>query len=260
MCGAPIWSAIACCRPRLRAARPGRPAGSRPCTPLLARRIQGADHRRPPRRRSTSRRRRPAAASPRDPGPRGRTAPMSRSGRGAPDRDRHRPAQWPRGQSDAPGPGHVGDEVLGQQRQEPGARGWIGVDDLKGGLDDRDLRRGGRAKPQESAVGSQGSLRHDRGRTATAGQRRRFGQGRKGAGIVGLLLRVAKPDEEISVFVIGNIEGGTVVQRRAVPPGAPRPGTAAWPRNHRPSSPSAGPRRASRPGCSGALSGPRGGS
>ena len=119
----------------------------------------------------------------------------------------------------APGPGDVGDEVFGQQRQEPGARGRIGVDDLKGGLDDRHLRRGGLAEPQEPVVGSQGSLRHDRVRAAAAGQRRRFGQGRKGAGIVGLLLRVAEPDEEISVFVIGNVEGGAVVQRRPVPPG-----------------------------------------
>jgi hypothetical protein len=75
------------------------------------------------------------------------------------------------------------------------------------------------AEPQEPAVGGQGGLRHDRGRTTATGQRRRFGQGREGAKIVGLLLSVAEPDEETSALAIRDIEGGAVVERRPVPAG-----------------------------------------
>ena len=89
------------------------------------------------------------------------------------------------GQPDAPGPSHVGDEIFGQQGEEPGARGRIGVGHFEGGLDERHLRGGGGAEPQEPAVGGQGSLRHDRGRTTATGQRRRFGQGREGTGTAG---------------------------------------------------------------------------
>ena len=123
------------------------------------------------------------------------------------------------GQPDAPGPGHLGDENLGQQGEEPGARGRIGVGHFEGGLDERDLRGGSRAEPEEPAVGGQGGLRHDRGRTTAPGQRRRFGQGREGARIAGLLLGVAEPDEQTSALAIGDIEGGAVVERRPVPVG-----------------------------------------
>ena len=73
--------------------------------------------------------------------------------------------------------------------------------------------------PQEPPVGGQGGPCHDRGRAAAAGQRRRLGQGGQGAGIVGLLLNVAEPDEQIGAFGAGRLQGRAVVERLQVPSG-----------------------------------------
>ena len=52
---------------------------------------------------------------------------------------------------------------------------------------------------------------------AAAGHRRRLAQRRQGAGVVGLLLGVAQPDEQIGAFGVGDIQGRAMAERLQVP-------------------------------------------
>ena len=80
---------------------------------------------------------------------------------------------------------------------------------------------------QESAVGGQGRLHHDRGCAAAASQRRRFGQRRQCRRIVDLVLCPPQPGEQIGAFVIGNLHDDGVLEGCPVPPGRFGRGQAA---------------------------------